>query len=404
MRKITLAIGLVASLLTNGYSQKKPSATNTNYETRPLTIDEVNLVTSYYSQDGNNSAVTGGKGTEKLWDWANSIDIKLSAVDKRKRQHSFSLDFNIDHYSSASSDKIDPLTISSASMKDTHIYPSLSWNVKNAEKRTSWGVALNYSTEYDYKSYGLNANFSKLSKDNNREFMIKASAFFDTWTAILPAELRPVTYGSGARDDMEGVQKKPRNSYSMALSLSQILTQRFQVLVMVEPSFQNGLLSTPYHRVYFSNGTESVERLPGTRFKLPIGLRGSYFIGDNFILRGFYRFYLDDWGMKAHTFSFEIPYKITPFVSLSPFYRFNTQTAVRYFNPYGQNVATSTYHTSDYDISALSTHYVGAGLRLAPPDGVFGMQHWNNVEIRFGHYYRTNGLVANSITLLAKLK
>ena len=31
-----------------------------------LKVDEVNLVSSYYKQDGNNSAVTGGIGTEKL--------------------------------------------------------------------------------------------------------------------------------------------------------------------------------------------------------------------------------------------------------------------------------------------------------------------------------------------------
>ncbi len=404
MKKVLLSIGFVASLLASAYGQTKPNSESSVYEKRKLKLEEVNLVSSYYQQDGNNSAVTGGVGTEKLWDIANSIDVKLTKFDRKNRQHSFTLDFSIDQYSSASSDKIDPRTISSASMSDTHIYPSVSWSRKDTKNRNTIGVTASYSTEYDYKSYGINLNFIKTSKDNNREFGIKAGAFFDTWTAILPAELRPDGYGSGAERDFEGVAKKPRNSYNVALSLSQVINNRLQVLLIAEPAFQEGLLSTPFHRIYFTNGKESVERLPGTRMKLPIGLRANYFAGDKLILKGFYRFYMDDWGMKAHTFNLEVPYKITPFFSVSPFYRFNTQTAVKYFKAYGLHDANSLYHTSDYDISSFYSNFIGTGIRLSPPDGVMGIKHWNSVELRFGHYLRSNGLASNIITLQAKLK
>jgi hypothetical protein len=37
---------------------------------RTLQLDEVNFVSSYYQQNGNHSAVTGGIGTEKLYDIA----------------------------------------------------------------------------------------------------------------------------------------------------------------------------------------------------------------------------------------------------------------------------------------------------------------------------------------------
>lgn len=54
-----------------------------------LKVDEVNLVSSYYKQDGNNSAVTGGIGTEKLTDISNIINVKLIRYDKKKRKHTF---------------------------------------------------------------------------------------------------------------------------------------------------------------------------------------------------------------------------------------------------------------------------------------------------------------------------
>lgn len=156
--------------------------------------------------------------------------------------------------------------------------------------------------------------------------------------------------------------------------------------------------------MYFTDGSETVERLPGNRLKLPVGLRLHYFMVDRVILRTFYRYYVDDWGMRAHTVNLETPIKLTSFASISPFYRFSRQTAVRYFAPYGQHAPTDRYFTSDYDISGFTSQFLGTGVRLAPPGGVFGLGHWQSVELRYGHYVRSTGMVANSVTFLAKLK
>jgi hypothetical protein len=152
------------------------------------------------------------------------------------------------------------------------------------------------------------------------------------------------------------------------------------------------------------DGSKTIERLPGSRLKLPIGLRASYFLGDQTIIRAFYRLYADDWGMKAQTINLEGTYKITPFLLLSPFYRFNTQTAVRYYKDFGLHSTTTSYHTSDSDISAFDSHFVGSGVRVAPPNGVFGINHLQSVELRYGHYVRTNGLNSDIVTLLFKIK
>jgi hypothetical protein len=407
MKKIIVALGLYAGILATAYAQSKDEpAASSNYQSRKLKIDEINLVSSYYHQDGNNSAVTGGIGTEKLFDIANSLDLKLSFRDAKNRLHSVVADFNIDYYSSASSDNIDPRTLSSASKSDVHIYPSVNWNVKNEKKRTNWGVNYAYSTEYDYHSHGGTLNFVKTSKDNNREFSARASAFLDKWDIILPAELRPATAGSGARGDRTPLEQKPRNSYNAAFSVSQVINKSLQVLFIVEPAYQEGLLSTPFHRVYFKDGSLGVERLPGSRLKLPVGLRLSYFLGDRTILRTFYRYYTDNWGMRAHTVNVETSYKITPFLSISPYYRFNTQTAARYFSAYKTQDPASLYHSSDYDISAFDSHFFGTGVRLVSPGGVFGIKPLNSLELRYGHYYRTagTGMVGNIVTLALKMK
>jgi Protein of unknown function (DUF3570) len=398
MKKIFITAGLLVSMLFRTTAQSSTTEEEA-YEKRKLKIDEINFVSSYYQQDGDRSAVTGGIGTEKLTDYANSFDLKMSKYDLKNRQHNFTLDFNIDYYTSASSDNIDPRTVSGASRQDIHIYPSFSWSMKNAKTRITQGLTYSFSTEWDYKSHGFTASWAKASKDNNRELSIKASAFIDKWSIILPIEFRTSSTQTRGREET-----KPRNSYNVSFSLSQVINERFQLMAVVEPSYQEGLLSTPYHRVFFSDNTKTVEKLPGSRFKLPIGLRASYFFGDNSIVRAFYRYYMDNWGMTAHTVNLEGSYKITPFISISPYYRLNSQTAVDYFRAYQQNNSASTYYTSDYDISDMNTNFYGSGVRFAPVNGVLGIKSLSSLELRYGHYTRTTGMVANIVTMHLKMK
>src|SRR5690348_2728078 len=108
MRKLSLSvIGMYIGIL-SAFSQTDSSA----YKSRKLKTEEINFVSGYYHQDGNNSAVTGGIGTEKLTDFANTFELKLSKYDRRLRKQILTLGLGVDHYSSASSDKIDPNTIS----------------------------------------------------------------------------------------------------------------------------------------------------------------------------------------------------------------------------------------------------------------------------------------------------
>jgi hypothetical protein len=90
----------------------------------------------------------------------------------------------------------------------------------------------------------------------------------------------------------------------------------------------------------------------------------------------------------------EVPVKITPFFSLSPFYRYYIQTAARYFAPYGMHTAADQYYTSNYALSALSSNFFGMEFRLSPPDGIL-KTHLSNIAVRYGHYLQTTDFLAN---------
>jgi hypothetical protein len=392
MLRISLAaVGIFLSTLI-GFSQN--SQDSSSYKNRKLTVEEVNFVSSYYVQEGNNSAVTGGIGSEKLTDFANTTDVQLSRYDLKQRKHVLHVELGFDSYSSASSDKIDPSTISSASSSDKRIYPSIMYSISNEQTGSTVSVTGSISTEYDYFSKGLSLGWSKLSKDRNREFSAKGQIYLDTWSVILPIELR----------GNEGSNKKPRNSYSTSFTLSQVLNRRVQVLFLADVAYQDGRLATLFHRTYFTDGTHRIEKLPDTRLKIPLGVRLNYFLSDRFIARTYYRYYHDNWGMRAHTFELETPVKITPFISISPFYRYYKQHGAEYFKGYGEHGINEEFYTSDYDLSTLNSTMIGLGIRYAPPGGVLGLTRFNALELRYGHYERSTGLNAEIISLLAKFK
>lgn len=389
--------GIFLSLFASFAQPAKDSA----YKSRKLTFEEANFVASYYNQDGNNSAVTGGIGTEKLTDYSAAIDVKFVKYDSKLRKHTFDGEFGFDHYTSASSDKVNPSTISSASHSDSRLYPSVNWLMENENKGTGVGAGLSFSSEFDYTSMGANLLFSKKTGNRNGEFTAKAQAYLDKVKLIYPVELRT---GGNGNDQDDNYASTSRNSFSGSLSYSQIINQRFQVMFIADLVYQTGYLGLPFHRVYFTDNSVHVEKLPDTRMKIPLGFRANYFIGDKVVLRSFYRYYNDDWGLNAHTVELETSVKVSPFLSITPFYRFYKQTAVDYFKPYKTHTAADQYYTSNYDLSDFSSNFFGAGFRMMPPKGVFGIQRLNMLELRYGHYQKSYSMNANIISLNLKFK
>jgi hypothetical protein len=401
MRRICLSVTGMVLMFFHSFSQSSTPATD-DYKSLKLKVEDVNIVSGYYSQSGDHSPVTGGIGTQQLTDISNTITLKMANWDISGHKHSYELELGIDHHSAASSAFVSK---TGASKKGgTRIYPSYTYKVENEEKRTSFGIGASYSHEYTYVSYGGNIQFSKKSKDNNREFDAKAHVYLDRVKMVEPSELRPVptvvvTSASGSGSGSKSsIPTSARNTFDASLSLSQVVSKRMQVALLADGVAQTGYLGLPFYRVYFNDGSVHIENMPGTRLKLPVGIRLNYFLGDKLIIKTYYRFYTDSWGVTSHTASLETPFKITPFISISPFYRYYIQKAANFFGAYETHTAAEKYYTSNYDYSAFSSGYEGLNLRIAPPKGVFGAKDFSALEIRYGHYRQTTGLLANNIS------
>ncbi len=398
------------------------------FKKRVLESMEVDFLMSYYFQDGNNAAVTGGIGTEKLQDITPTIvvSIPLNADDVLK------LDAGISAYTSASSSNINPFdksgseadpfqASSGASSGDTWVNLTTTYSHSSDDRNSIWSGKFSVSSEYDYFSIGFGGSYTKLFNEKNTELSVHGNVFLDTWQTIYPYELRPFREGGRGLNDplftrntitgnpdyapvFTEFQDKQRNSYSVGIGFSQILSNRLQGSLALDLVQQQGLLSTPFQRVYFNDIDPSfidnfrladdIERLPDKRFKVATGGRLHYYINEWLVVRTYYRFYLDDWGITSNTASLELPVKISSKFTVYPSYRFYNQSAADYFGKYAEHLSTDSFYTSDFDLSKFNSNQYGIGFTYTDIFtsfhlGPFGLK---SVDLKFNQYKRNTGL------------
>lgn len=361
-----------------------------------LSETEVNFLFTYYDQDGDHSPVTGGIGTEALTDYSSTVIIYVP-LDSSSR---LGVNAGVNYYTSASTDRID-IDMSSASSADIRGQLYVTYNQEKPNKRSRWYVSGGLSSESDYLSTSLGAGWSHESADRNREFGIAAQIFLDRWQLIFPDELRGDSIATAVDTDR-------RNSYNLSLTYSQVLSRRLQFSISADWVYQSGLLTTPFHRVYFQEQESArIEKLPGTRFKFPLGLRVHYFLSDFLILKFNYRIYWDSWGIFANTFNIETPIKLGNYFTIYPFYRYHKQSATEYFASFKQHRLSNHFYTSDFDLSSFESHKYGLGLRYSPLYGLGRFKFPNQkhvtmfktLELRYAHYTRIDGLDAFLMSL-----
>jgi len=225
------------------------------------------------------------------------------------------------------------------------------------------------------------------------------------------------------------IDDKGRDTYSVSVAFSQILSKNAQFSIFSDVTYQKGWLANPMQRVYFSdienyyigeasqisnytNPTntgvfqlaDDIERLPDNRLKIPIGTRLNYYINEYLVIRTYYRYYFDDWDINSHTFNVELPIKISDSFTLYPNYRFYNQTQARYFAPYETHVTTEKYYTSDYDLSAFSAQQYGIGVKYSD---ILTKKHlWKfglkNLNLNYNYYTRDTGLKSHIISFGSK--
>lgn len=439
-----------------GYTQVNLGITDSTiqYKKRVLDSSEIAILGSYYMQDGSNAAVTGGIGTEELNNFATNINISVPLND----DDILSIDGTISAYTSASSSNLNPfpdeedrggttnitgspwVAATGASRHDVWLSGKVGYSHSSDDRNTIWNSYLNIANEYDYFSFGFGGGIAKLYNQKNTQIGIHTSIYLDTWRPVYPIEIENSGYFRNVNIWDENanltnlwsppqnkfISDSKRNSYTLSFIFSQIISKKAQLLLSSDIVFQNGWLANPMQRVYFADKdnfyvgnpksipiytssenkdvfhlADDIERLPLTRLKIPVGMRFNYYINEFLVLRTYYRFYYDDWGIYSHTAYIELPIKISSKFTIYPSYRFYQQTASKYFAPYEQHLSSDIYYTSDYDLSYFSSNQIGMGLKYTDVQSKgyiwkFGLK---DISLNYNYYFRNASFKAQIISL-----
>jgi len=343
---------------------------------------------------------------------------------------------------------------SAPSRQDVWLNGVFSYSHTSDDRNKIISGKLSIANEFDYFSFGTGFNFTHLFNNKNTEFGWGGMVYFDKWRPQYPTEIKMFILNNG---NLKGgffngvniynqsgyainksgsnlwqpahpnfITKKGRNTYTLSLSFSQILSKNAQFSVFSDITYQHGQLGNPMQRVYFADKpnyyignpadipnytnpkntsvfqlADDFERFPVSRLKIPIGLRFHYFINEKLVLRTYYRYYFDDWGMMSNTFNVELPIKLNDRFTIYPNYRFYNQTASKYFAPYEKHLSTEKYYTSDYDLSAYNANQFGFGIKY---HDIFTKSHIfnfgiKNVSLNYNYYQRSSGFKAHIVSV-----
>ena len=317
MKRNFILAGTIVLLSMMAKAQKSDSV----FKKENVKKTEIEFLYNHYIQDGNNSAVTGGIGTEQL----TVVAPQLSVWHTYKNSTSIFAKLGVDIITSASTDNID-FVKSSASIQDarTHLDVVYARPIKN-NLSVSFGAG--FSIESDYFSLPLKAGLVISDKRGLRFFGIDFQSYFDDlrWGRLSPSFAPEKLIYPVELRNKEWFNEYKRNSYNLRLSLMQVINKRNRIGVYPELSYQTGLLATPFHRVYFNDGSVRVENLPKQRWKISLGLKLNTFVGGRTIIKYSLDLYADSFSVRGIGVENETAIKVTATWVVAPSIRIYVQ-------------------------------------------------------------------------------
>ena len=260
-------------------------------------------------------------------------------------------------------------------------YPSLDVTTSASGHTTSAGnfpqtpytdarksVGLSWSRKFGAHLPSIDVSYAK-----ENDYVARSFGFSDAWT--MAQGRGTLHFGAAfARDLVEPVKNSVSNPEGLSLSYPKsengyslgwtwIFGERDLADLSASLMNLSGDLDDPYKIVPIGppeSSTTSPDHRPDTRSRRAIvGKYGhSYLWGG--VLKVNYRYYWDDWSIRAHTLDVTYDQTVTSDWIVSPRVRLYTQNGASF---YGSSFASpQTYMSADYRLSPLDSWLVGLGL------------------------------------------
>jgi hypothetical protein len=200
-----------------------------------------------------------------------------------------------------------------------------------------------------------------LSHSVEKDYIAKGYGLSDDWTMF---EGRgTLHYGLSLADDMvapvTSTLRLPKKTRGYSLGWTWVFGEDDLLDVGASRMNQKGDLNEPY--LIVPVGTTTVlDRRPDTRARDAYFLKQAHYFEWDGALKTTYRFYKDDWGLKAHTLDFTYDQHLDDGWILTPRVRLYTQNAATFYD--AKFDSPQAYMSADYRLSAFSSVLLGCAV------------------------------------------
>jgi len=225
---------------------------------------------------------------------------------------------------------------------------------KRFESRDELTVGGNYSTEYDYDSTEVSAQYLHyLDSSKNQSISIGSSYQTNDVSVFCKLNTGECDSSSGASEKIKDLEV-----ITTEVGFTQILDKTSLVKSSIFYISEDGYLSNPYMRVvrdYNTNPKITPEKKPNKRKAYGVTIEYTKAINDKLATDISYRFYDDDWDITSHTIDTQLHYELNSKFLFGVGLRYYTQTKAKFYSDKKDYFTTQEYASSDRRMSEFSS-------------------------------------------------
>lgn len=243
-----------------------------------------------------------------------------------------------------------------------------------------------YSVGFDYlrgkTTYSLNyTNSSENDYDAQTfSFGISQDLFGDLTTITMgfskgaDVVRRTIADASGVGRMIDPTFEEDIDRWSYRVGVAQILTKSLVATLGMEVITDEGYLNNPYRSYRYVNPSDDrlfaldTELYPRTRTSNAVALNARYFLPYRAALHGGYRFFTDDWDIRADTFELGYTHPLGRSWILEAKYRYYTQDRADFYSDLFERRNEQNFMARDKELSTFTsqTFRLGASYEFAP--------------------------------------
>jgi hypothetical protein len=343
-------------------------------------VDTFELRTALFEQFGHGFQSRAGDpgmaGSERTTIWE-----PLFRLTVRDGAWTHDATVTVDIVSAASPDALDAITTASAVNEAATLDVTTTYQADGDDR-----LSIRYGAhiEEPFRSVFIGFGWARDLAEKNATVSLSALVMGDVFDDI---------DFNGYRHD-----ETTRATMTFNAAASQILGPTTLVDASYGLTYQRGTIENTWNSVPLGDDSRGPEIFPGPRLRHALSARIAQHIPDTHsTVKASYRFYIDNYGLDAHTAEVLAYQYLVPWLYLRGSYRYYWQSGVDF---YGQMFGPGTTpRTADSDLAPFHAHEWGVKLVMLAEQSPFDFLRRSSIDASFFRYVRSNDLTVSMFAL-----